>query len=450
MHIRSRAHGGTDIRTAPSARWRSRSHSVDLDGARARLVLINDVTERMRVEEERRLAEDARREREMQLAALVGSLDDMVFEFDAQGTYLHVWARDESLLARPRAQLLGHTIVDILGEQAGRPFMSACQRAIATGEPEEIEYHLDLGGHPRWFVARINPVTDVDGRRLTASMLIHEITERKHAQDALRQSTERFRRYFELGVVGMVISSPTTAMLEVNDEFCSMLGYKRAELLQKAWPDITHPEDVEKDLAFFKQLLAGDLPSYQMEKRFLTRDGGIVHAHLSVSCVRSPEGSVELLLALIQDITEQKSAEQALREAEARFRAIFENATEAITQTTPDGRYITANSAAARMLGYSSREELLERGQNLEHGFYVKPGRRAEFIALMEEQGTVTEFEFGGASQGWISYLGYGKLQNSSAVRMGPSFTLKARRRRSLPESSPSRPCRLQTRNWRR
>ncbi len=369
------------------------SHSIELDGAEARLVLINDVTERMRAEAERQQAEEARREGEMQLAALVSSLDDMVFEFDADGTYRHVWARDESLLARPGPQLLGHTILEVLGEQAGRPFISACQRAIATGQPEEIEYQLEVGGRQRWFVARISAVTDAGGRRATASMLIRDMTESRVAQEALRQSTERFKRYFELGVVGMVISSPTTAMLEVNDQFCAMLGYSRPELLQRTWPELTHPDDVEKDLALFRQLLAGEIPSFQMEKRFMTRAGATLHAHLSVSCVRSPEGAVDLLLALIQDITEQKRAEQALREAEARYRTIFESATEAITQTTTDGRYLAANPAAARMLGYDSTVDLMHDHDALERRFYVQPGRRMEFMNLMEEEGAIQGFE---------------------------------------------------------
>ena len=369
------------------------SHELDFSGDAARLVVVNDITERLRAESERLHAEQAQREGERQLAALVASLDDIVFEFDAGGTYRHAWARDESLLARPRAELIGHSLVEVLGEQAGRPFTSACQRVITTGQPEEIEYSLEVGSGQRWFLARVSPVIDADGRRLTASMLIREITERKAAQNALRQSTERFQRYFELGVVGMVISSPTTGMLEVNDQFCTMLGYPRQELLQKTWPEVTHPEDVQADLAQFRKLIAGEISSYELGKRFVRKDGETVPTNLSVSCVRGPTGAVELLLALVQDISEQKRAEEALRGAEGRYRGIFENATEAITQTTPDGRYLTANPAAARMLGYGSAAELLDPGHSVQRGFYVEPGRRAEFIALMEEQGAVTDFE---------------------------------------------------------
>jgi PAS domain S-box-containing protein/putative nucleotidyltransferase with HDIG domain len=362
------------------------SHEVEFSRRAARLVVVNDITERLQ-------AERARREGERQLAALIASLDDIVFEFDADGIYRHVWARDESLLARPRTEMLGRSIVEVLGEDAGRPFTLACQRAIKTGQPEEIEYSLQVGSGQRWFVARVSPVLDADGRRLTASMLIREITERKAAQNTLRQSTERFRRYFELGVVGMVISSPTTGMLEANDQICTMLHYTREELLRKTWPEVTHPEDVGADLALFRQLLAGEIPSYEMEKRFVRKDGVVLHAHMSVSCVRSPGGAAELLLALIQDITEQKRAEQALREAEARYRSIFENATEAITQTTPDGHYLAANPATARMLGYQSTDVLIHDPHALERRFYVQPGRRQEFTNLMEQEGAISGFE---------------------------------------------------------
>ena len=395
------------MRSSPT-RWSSLA-------APRRLVVVNDITERLQ-------AERARREGERQLAALIASLDDIVFEFDADGIYRHVWARDESLLARPRTEMLGRSIVEVLGEEAGRPFTSACQRAIKTGQPEEIEYSLEVAGGQRWFVARVSPVTDADGRRLTASMLIREITERKAAQNALRQSTERFQRYFELGVVGMVISSPTTGMLEVNDQICSMLGYTREELLRKTWPEVTHPEDVGADLALFRQLLAGEIPSYELEKRFVRKDGAVLHAHLSVSCVRSPSGAVELLLALVQDITEQKTGRTALREAEARYRSIFENATEAVTQTTSgwslfggESRHCTHPGVrvdsgtdgpcarpAARLLcpaGAPRRIHLLDGGTG--HGYQLRVGSDA--------QGRFPHLGFGeledGPESGWIHRL---------------------------------------------
>ena len=146
---------------------------------------------------ERKQAEEAVRESERQMKALVTSLDDIVFEFDVQGTYLNVWAADESLLARPKTALLGRRIVEILGEEEGRPFADGVHRVLASGISEDIEYSLAVLGGLRWFLARINPIRVQDGSYRTASMLVRDITQRKQAEEAVRESEEQYRSLFE-------------------------------------------------------------------------------------------------------------------------------------------------------------------------------------------------------------------------------------------------------------
>ena len=112
-----------------------------------------------------------------------------------------------------------------------------------------------------------------------------------------------------------------------------------------------------------------------------------------VSPIYSPDGFSKSVSILVRDITEPKQAEEALKQVEYKYRNIFENATESITQTTPDGKYLTANPATARMLGYEFAEELIASVSDLDHQFYVKPRRREEFLGLLEESGVVEGFE---------------------------------------------------------
>jgi PAS domain S-box-containing protein/diguanylate cyclase (GGDEF)-like protein len=128
-----------------------------------------------------------------------------------------------------------------------------------------------------------------------------------------RQAEERFRRYFQLGLVGMAITAPDKGFLEVNDKLCEILGYARSELLKLDWADLTHPDDVAVDTALLKRVLAGEIDKYEVDKRWIRKDGQVIDSSIAVSCVRRSDGSVNYVLGLLQDITERKQAEERIR-----------------------------------------------------------------------------------------------------------------------------------------
>jgi PAS domain S-box-containing protein len=143
-----------------------------------------------------------------------------------------------------------------------------------------------------------------------------DITHLKKAEEAFRKSEERFRTYFETGLVGMAISSVEKNLLEVNDRFCEILGFSREAMHHYTWAQLTHPDDLPADELQFSQLLAGNLESYSMEKRFIRQDGQIVYTNLYVNAVRNLQGTVEYVTAMIQDISHQKEVEAATHAAE--------------------------------------------------------------------------------------------------------------------------------------
>ena len=130
---------------------------------------------------------------------------------------------------------------------------------------------------------------------------------------ALQESEEQFRSYYELGLIGMAITSLTKGWVQFNDRLCQILGYPRTELAVRTWAEITHPDDLAADVTQFNRILAGEMDSYTLDKRFIRQDGGIVHTVLSVRCVRNPDGSPRHLVVMIQDITERKALELELR-----------------------------------------------------------------------------------------------------------------------------------------
>jgi two-component system, sensor histidine kinase and response regulator len=139
--------------------------------------------------------------------------------------------------------------------------------------------------------------------------------EGERAEQALVESEGKFRSYFELGLIGMSLTSVEKGWIEANNYLCKLFGYEWNELKTKSWTEITHPDDLDADVQDFNSMLAGDIDSYSMEKRFIRKDKEVVHTIMSVAGLRDANGEVEYCVAMIQDISDRKKAEQDIEEA---------------------------------------------------------------------------------------------------------------------------------------
>lgn len=194
----------------------------------------------------------------------------------------------------------------------------------------------------------------LDGRRVTVAS-IQDITERKRAEEALRFSTQQFTSAFEHAAIGMALVAPDGRWLRVNRSLCEITGYPAEELTQKTFQDITHPDDLDRDLAYVRQMLAGEIRSYQMEKRYFHKSGRIVWILLSVSLVRDAQGRPVHFISQIQDITGRKLTEDRLRETQNRYRNIIEATFDAIA-IHENGVILEVNEAYAKLFGYTVSE----------------------------------------------------------------------------------------------
>jgi PAS domain S-box-containing protein len=144
--------------------------------------------------------------------------------------------------------------------------------------------------------------------------IITDITGQKQAEEKLRQSEARFRGIFENAAGGVVLASLDGRLLQVNGYICAMLGYAEDELLLKTFMDITHPDDLAKETKYYEKALAGELAHTSFEKRYIHRDGSFVWIQIGVSVMKDMHGKPEYFVGLIQDITGDKLAEEALQE----------------------------------------------------------------------------------------------------------------------------------------
>lgn len=136
----------------------------------------------------------------------------------------------------------------------------------------------------------------------------------------LQESEERMRLFFERQIVGMAITSPEKGWIQVNDRLIQMLGYSREELACRTWKELTYPEDIAADTAQFNRLLSGEIDEYSMEKRFIRKNKSVIFTNLSAGCVRRADSSVNFIVALLEDITERKRAEEEKIALEAQLR----------------------------------------------------------------------------------------------------------------------------------
>lgn len=186
------------------------------------------------------------------------------------------------------------------------------------------------------------------------SLCSYQKRQRAYSRSELerRASEEQLRAFYELDLVGLAITSPQKGWLRVNECLCQMLEYSERELLGKTWAQLTHPEDLAADVEQFDKLLANEINGYSLEKCFISRSGRVVFTNLVVRCVRKETGDVDYVTAMVEDITERKQAELALRDSKEHFRKAVEESPLAMALVGTDGTIEYINRKAIEVFGY--------------------------------------------------------------------------------------------------
>jgi PAS domain S-box-containing protein len=224
----------------------------------------------------------------------------------------------------------------------------------ASGDPQRM-YWADIPIRRKeaattYVTARNTPLPD---RGLWISA-VWDVTERKLAEEALRQNEEQFRAIFETASVGMAQADPRTGRwLRVNGRMCAITGYSAEELLGMRLSDVTHPDDRQLDWEAFQRVVRGEASDYRLEKRYLRKDGSVAWVNVNMTVLRDAAGEPVRTVGVIEDISERKRAEEALRASEERRHRLFDEATEGIVLLdATTGEILDCNRAFLELTEY--------------------------------------------------------------------------------------------------
>jgi len=267
---------------------------------------------------ERKQAEEALRQSERRYDTFINATDDLAFLKDDQLRYRIVNTANAEFLGRPVEDIIGRTDQELMPPEAAE----ACRRSdlLTLAQQGVVVTEEQVGG--RVYELHKFPVL-LEGSRPGVGGWARDITDRRKAEEALRESEELFRTSFENATTGVALVGTDGRFLRANPRLCELLGYTEEELQQVTFNDVTHSEDKEIGAAFLVAALSGETSSASYEKRYVHKDGHVVWIHASTALVRDAAGEPRFFIGHLRDITERKRAEEALRRSEGRIRELL-------------------------------------------------------------------------------------------------------------------------------
>ena len=330
------------------------SRLVHVDGEPVGVQAIcRDLRERNDAERALRFARDALFERDDLLQRAFENTTIGMLVISAQGRIVTPNRAFCDLLGYEPEELRRMTVADITHPDDRAETTNALPRLV-TGELQRYaaeKRYVRKDGGLVWGQVGASPVRNSSGKVTALMAQVVDVTGRREADAAVRESEALFRAAFEGAAIGMLMTNQSGAIVQANEALCELLGYQPSELRGMDVVGLTHPDDRAETEAAFPRLKAGELATFVTKKRYLHKDGRPVWVEIAASPVRDPKGEMRCHVTQVIDLTQSRTNEE-------RFRLLFESSPHGMDIVDADGTLLEVNPALECMLGYE-RDELL-------------------------------------------------------------------------------------------
>jgi PAS domain S-box-containing protein len=318
------------------------------------------------IRRKRRMADEALHKSEARFRQIYDNAPVMMHSIDKTGVIRNLNQKWLSEMGYSRDEMIGRSVTEAMTPESVEHLWKVLPKFWQCRKIADLSYRYIRKDGTVIDVLLDSVVVDDPIWGEVSLSVIRNVTAQKQAEAALQDSEKRFRALFEQAAVGVALIDTTTGQFaKINQRYCDIVGYSKEEMEKLTFQHITHPQDVKRDLENIDLLRQGKIRDRSVEKRYQHKNGTTVWVNLTISPLWASGEEPKYHIAVVQDITQRKRAEEALRESEQRFRAIFESAQDCIFIRDANLRYTHVNPAAEKVLGHPASRVIGRTSQDL-------------------------------------------------------------------------------------